>query len=494
MNNKKSKIIFAFVAVFLIVTASVGAVKYIIPSAYAAGGDQFYISPSSGSYQNGNNFTVTVTESSTDPINSLQANVNFDVSKLQFVSISSGSAAGSPFTNVNQATVSGSQVQIGESVQPGTQTGQHNVATITFKVLGGGNTSTVLSFDPSSGMFDPVSSQAVWGGSTTGATFTLASAPAPICPAGDSGTYPNCVAPTPPPTTGGGSVSTGGGSTSNSGSTKPATSTGGNTSSSPSVATPNNQLSTSSTNSSSSAPSSGNANNTAATNTTAGSQEISVKVVNADNKPVVDATVTLNNLTSKTNTYGIATFNALPGEYKVNVKGNGIKPYSKALVVEPGKTTQYTLTAQNSGPSTGIIVLCILLFFAFDSIVGGIYLRAKHIRIFSFAHGPDIDTPPGFDPPTSNNPASNVILPPSEQASATTMAVVPETIITPAIVAQPTVISTETGEPLMTPIQVISPTNPPLDTTSSQQTNITSIDEQPTNTNTEPKDDEVKFG
>lgn len=485
MFIRKTKIILAIIAAILILPASIGAIISVLPKAYASGGDIFQIAPTSGSYQNDSNFTVTITETSTDPINSLQANVNFNSSDLQFVGVSAGSAAGSPFTNVNQSGLSGSTVQIGASVQPGTLTGKYNVATITFKVLASGGKSSVLTFNPSSGMFDPVSSQPVWSGSTTGATLTLTSAPAP--------TPSPSPSPTPAPA-GVGSGPTGSGGASGSGSSS-SSSKSSTKSSNNSVATPNNTLSTSPN--VNPIASDGSASQSSPTST---GHEITIRVVNASNHPVADATVVLNNQTEKTNKQGIAAFNALAGEYKVSVSGKGIKSYTKTLVISPGQSTQYTLTAQNSGLSVVIIALSLLLFFAFDSLAVGLYMRAQHRKSLLVsgvgnvqAMTPIVSSAQNItaSPPIATQPT--IIQP----IDTTTIKVAP--IIEPAQDSTSVVPATQSAGPLTTPVQIITPSNAAPSVEPSQPEVIsspeTNIQNNPSQTpSKEVEDNEVRFG
>lgn len=147
--------------------------------------------PASGSYTVGSQFSVTIRETSSEPVASVEADFSFDSSKLQCVSIAGGSA----FPNTFQNTCGGS-VSIVRGVQGTPVTGSQVVATVTFKALAAGTVSLVMA---GSSEIDNTSvaniCNATCAGGYVAATYSI-NAPV-VTPA------PTPTTPTPTPATGG---------------------------------------------------------------------------------------------------------------------------------------------------------------------------------------------------------------------------------------------------------------------------------------------------
>lgn len=133
---------------------------------FAAGDASFSISPSSGSYTVGSNFTVTIdeTSSSGDNTNAVQANLSYDASILQYTSSSLGvftlctqNGGGSGSANFACAATS-------------SQNGTQEVAAINFKVIASGAASVAMT---SGSNIDNTSGTSVWNGSLPSASFSL---------------------------------------------------------------------------------------------------------------------------------------------------------------------------------------------------------------------------------------------------------------------------------------------------------------------------------
>ncbi len=191
--------------VVVVALAIVGAT--ILARSFAAGPATITLDPTSGSHALNTNFSVTVYEdSSSDPVNFVQADLNYDQSKLQFVSLDTN---GSAFDG--QASQSGGNglVSIARFRTEGnTLVGNQKIAVVNFKAVAGTGT-TAISFAKSSYLVHAGNHTDIWNGVTTGGTFTLTTS------GGSSG---------------GGSGSNGGSSGGGSTSTPPPTSSGSSSS------------------------------------------------------------------------------------------------------------------------------------------------------------------------------------------------------------------------------------------------------------------------
>ena len=142
------------------------------------------LSPPSGIYGSTNNFTVTIREdSSTQPVYAVGAILNYDATKLDFVSANN---TGSPFTGIAQlSSPAGSgKVNINLFIPsvpgqagPGSTTGSQIVANLTFKAKAGVSSSTAMTFTgpatANNGVFSSADNSNTWNGVTTGGTYTI---------------------------------------------------------------------------------------------------------------------------------------------------------------------------------------------------------------------------------------------------------------------------------------------------------------------------------
>jgi hypothetical protein len=155
----------------------------------AVGSATFSLSPSGTTVNVHTVFGVTIFENGTD-VNVVTADLNYDASKLEFVSID---ASGSAFPNAVSASGGNGAVSVSRYTNPGTTvSGNQKVATVNFKALAGSG-STAVSFAGSSKIASNGSD--IWNHAPTSATYSFATpAPAP--------TPTPTPAPTPaPPTT-----------------------------------------------------------------------------------------------------------------------------------------------------------------------------------------------------------------------------------------------------------------------------------------------------
>jgi hypothetical protein len=191
-----------------------------------------YFAPSAATYTVGQQFTIAVREDS----NSVgayyaQSSFTYPQSQLQFNSISNCSS-GAFTTDPSQSTGGGGHVLV-ICASTKAVTGDALVANVTFTALAAGSATLtpdgICSGSVASGcnsIYDVnVTNQL---SSTPPATYTIQAPAAQTCPSGDTGTYPNCVAPSTGSgtTTGTGSTSTNSTSTSSSGGSSSAKSTG----------------------------------------------------------------------------------------------------------------------------------------------------------------------------------------------------------------------------------------------------------------------------
>jgi chitodextrinase len=113
----------------LLILPAVVLLGYVVSTTRAAAGT-LYLSPSSSIVTNGSTFTVSVRESSgTDPVNAVQANLTYDATKLDFVSIDS---TGTAFATEAEATGGAGVVKIARGTVTAV-TGDQLVAKVTFR-------------------------------------------------------------------------------------------------------------------------------------------------------------------------------------------------------------------------------------------------------------------------------------------------------------------------------------------------------------------------
>lgn len=203
--------------VIMVVAALLMSASLFMQHAHAAAGN-IYLSPASASVLNGNTFTTNVRINPGTTIDTVDINLGFDGSKVTYQTIT---YAGSPFGAQLGFSSTSNSIHFTAGNLGGTVTTDSFVATVTFKAIAGSGT-TALSLAGSNAAYAGTSTNP----SVTGATITLTS-PVATCPAGQTGTPPNCVTPTPPPTTTTPppTTSTGGTKTSSGGTTSPVPST-----------------------------------------------------------------------------------------------------------------------------------------------------------------------------------------------------------------------------------------------------------------------------
>jgi hypothetical protein len=138
--------------------------------AYAAGSASFSLSPTGSTYNVNSSFSIVISETSTDPVNVVTADLTYDASQLQFLGVD---ANGSDFGGEVSSTGGGGSVSISRYVTPagGNVTGTKRIATVNFKALAGSG-STAVSFAGSSKIASNGSN--VWNGDTTGGSYNLA--------------------------------------------------------------------------------------------------------------------------------------------------------------------------------------------------------------------------------------------------------------------------------------------------------------------------------
>lgn len=150
----------------MLIVATVAS-SLISGSVAAAGSASLSMSPSSGSYNNGSTISIVIGESSTEQVNTIQADYVFDTSKLQFL----GASCGGAFEIAAQANANG--LVCGTTTA---KTGYQTVGTVNFRTISSGT--AVLSFSGSSHIYSTTQAD-VWNGNTSGASFMISN-PAPV--------------------------------------------------------------------------------------------------------------------------------------------------------------------------------------------------------------------------------------------------------------------------------------------------------------------------
>lgn len=150
---------------------------FFIYKSFAAN-DTLSLSPASSSPALGSSFTVTVNENSnTDSVNAVEADLTYDQSKLQFVSIDYSTSA-----FALQGTSSGGAGLISIARATTTAlTGSHVVGVITFSAIGAGSAN--VNFAATSTLVKASDSTKI-ATITSGGTYTIADTQAPAVPTG----------------------------------------------------------------------------------------------------------------------------------------------------------------------------------------------------------------------------------------------------------------------------------------------------------------------
>jgi chitodextrinase len=161
----------------VVVILAVGVVGTVMLATKAAGVGVLSLAPATSNVSLGSNVVVTITEnSSTTAVNAIEADLTYDQTKLQFVSIDTST---SPFNGlVARATGGGGTVFIADGTTTPT-TGSQVVARVTFTAIGTGATS--VNFAASSGIAESTTNSDILG-TTNGATYTIADTTAPSVP------------------------------------------------------------------------------------------------------------------------------------------------------------------------------------------------------------------------------------------------------------------------------------------------------------------------
>jgi hypothetical protein len=159
----------------------------------AAATGSIYLTPGSKSVQINTNVTFSLRVDPGTSIQGVEAKVNFDTTKLEYVSYSS---AGSAFALQMQRNVAGGTITLAYGASLGqVVTADSLIENITFKAKVSSGSSSITLTDANA-----VNNGAYTDPASSGATVNFTAAPAPACPSGQIGTYPNCKTPTPTPT------------------------------------------------------------------------------------------------------------------------------------------------------------------------------------------------------------------------------------------------------------------------------------------------------
>jgi chitodextrinase len=160
-----------------VVIVAVGVVGTVILATKAAGVGVLSLSPATGAVSLGSTVVVTITEnSSTTAVNAIEADLTYDQTKLQFVSIDTST---SPFNGlVARATGGGGTVFIADGTTTPT-TGSQVVAKVTFTAIATGVTN--VNFAATSGIAESTNNTDILG-TMTGASYTISDTTAPTVP------------------------------------------------------------------------------------------------------------------------------------------------------------------------------------------------------------------------------------------------------------------------------------------------------------------------
>jgi chitodextrinase len=159
-----------------VVVIAVGVVGTVMLATRAAGIGVLSLTPASANVSLGSNITVTIVEnSSATTVNAIEADLTYDQTKLQFVSIDTTTT---PFSLVARSSGGSGTVFVAN----GTTTpisGSQTVATVTFTAIGTG--STTVGFAGTSGMAESTNNTDILG-TMNGATYNIADTTAPSTP------------------------------------------------------------------------------------------------------------------------------------------------------------------------------------------------------------------------------------------------------------------------------------------------------------------------
>lgn len=290
----------------------------------SSGSSVLSLTPATGSFGPSAQFSVSLyVDSGSEAINTVEAKIKYDPSKVSFVSKNNSGGAldtciDSPETSNSSGLLSFACTKLGSSI-----TGKKKVANLSFKTKTSPG-SFNLAFRNDSGVYASSNNQDVWNGNNTGGSYSVSAS-------GGGGS-----------SSGGGSNSGGGGSSSSDGSS------GGSSgsSSTPSTSSPSSSGGSSSAGSGGSTGSSSGPIATPSTEPVSGSNQggntesILIKVVDAENQPVVGAKVVLRDVEATTDSQGIARyFGVTAGAYTITV------------TTDEGESRQKINVKDNSGSS-----------------------------------------------------------------------------------------------------------------------------------------------
>jgi len=313
------------------------AVSFLaLGQALAAGSATLSISPSSGSYKKGSDFSIVVhANSGSAAVNAIEVGLSYNTSLIDYVSASIPDTFG---FNKNITQV-GTPICITVATLGSTMTGDQTVATVNFRAKAAGtvnfsfinSANTCYNGSPGSSILDASNQQNLWNGQTSAGSITI----------------------TDPTTT-----TTGGGTT-----------TTTTTTSTPTTTTTSTPRTTTGT----TTPTSNTSATTPALNATTSGYMVAIKVVGEDNQIVAGAKVTMDDkFTAVSDTTGIAGFtNVSLGSHtvKMTVKGKTLsqiidvkgvstaapQEYAFKAVAKASNTRQYIIIA------AGVIILLMIL-------------------------------------------------------------------------------------------------------------------------------------
>ncbi|MCA9329595.1 hypothetical protein KDA11_03035 [Candidatus Saccharibacteria bacterium] len=285
-----------------------------------AGNASIKFSPSNVNVQKDANFTISINEDSgSESVNTVEIKLNYDASKVQFLSVDTGGGA---FDICPSKEGGNGIVSIGCSKISAQLTGQQYVGKITFKAIAGSGSSalSLAGGDYGSGIFSSNDNSNVWNGATTGPTINFSS------PAvnnsnnsggsGGSSNQGNSSAP---------SSSNSGNNGGGSGQSKPNTSNNSSASSGGAGGTSSGGNSGGGSNGNQSVvqqPADYDDGGNSMANSDLLSGSVDIRIVDTSGQPAVGVTVTIDNQTAVTNDSGIVSFIGLkPGKYKIEAKG-----------------------------------------------------------------------------------------------------------------------------------------------------------------------------
>jgi len=166
---------------FVVAAVMIGSISYLGVKTYhdshAASGASIYVNPSSGTLTSGTTVSITIRENSgTDPVNSVQASLNYDSNALQYSSITEGGSF-----PVIAATSTGTPgvVRVGRANADNPVTGDLPVVTVNFKVIGTSGTGTIVVDKAYSFLVRSTDNQDILQSVGNG-SYTIASSGAPV--------------------------------------------------------------------------------------------------------------------------------------------------------------------------------------------------------------------------------------------------------------------------------------------------------------------------